>query len=198
MGLLKWWSLRTQISPILTLKITLKNFVTLKRHGNHTEKYLQRKPQRWSRIITLKYFSLLFKDTKITLKILNHTEKFSALLISFVPRFFSITLDLQCDFQCHDFKVIGALWFTMPQQRAVHIDIRGRSKLGVFGFCQPHKKNTRKRKVLTICAHRAAFYVGLSSCSDRSRCRWYTHLTNHGYFDYVKNPKTPNLSPMPV
>ena len=30
---------------IITLKITLKIFVTLKRHGNHTEKYLQRKSQ---------------------------------------------------------------------------------------------------------------------------------------------------------
>ena len=38
-------------------------------------------------------------------KILHHTEKFSALLISFVPRFFSITLYFQCDFQCHNFIV---------------------------------------------------------------------------------------------
>ena len=34
-----------------------------------------------------------------------------------------------------------------------------------------------------------------SSCSDRSTCRWPMHLTNHHYFDYGKNPKTPNLSP---
>ena len=39
-------------------------------------------------------------------KMLNHTEKFSALLISFVSRFFSITLDFQCDFQCHNFIVL--------------------------------------------------------------------------------------------
>ena len=39
-------------------------------------------------------------------KNLNHTEKFSALLISFVPRFFSVTLDFQCDFQCHNFIVL--------------------------------------------------------------------------------------------
>ena len=38
-------------------------------------------------------------------KFLNHTEKFSALLISFVPRFFSVTLICQCDFQCHNFIV---------------------------------------------------------------------------------------------
>ena len=36
---------------------------------------------------------------------LNHTEKFSALLISFVPRFFSITLD----FQCHNF-IVSRWW----------------------------------------------------------------------------------------
>ena len=39
-------------------------------------------------------------------KNLNHTEKFSALLISFVPRFFSVTLDFQCDFQCQYFIVL--------------------------------------------------------------------------------------------
>ena len=30
---------------IMTLKITLKIFLTLKRYGNHTEKHLQRKSQ---------------------------------------------------------------------------------------------------------------------------------------------------------
>ena len=30
---------------IITLKITLKLYVVLESHGNHTEKYLQRKPQ---------------------------------------------------------------------------------------------------------------------------------------------------------
>ena len=48
-----------------------------------------------------------------------------------------------------------------------------------------------------IFARHAAFYTYLSSCSDCSRCRWCTHLTNHGCSDYRKNPKTPNLSPMP-
>ena len=40
-------------------------------------------------------------------KVLNHTEKFSALLIPFVPRFFSVTVNFQCDFQCHNFIVIN-------------------------------------------------------------------------------------------
>ena len=35
----------------------------------------------------------------------------------------------------------------------------------------------------------------LSSCSDCSRCRWNTHLTNHDYFHYGKNLMTSNLSP---
>ena len=38
-------------------------------------------------------------------KVLNHTEKFSALLIPFVPRFFSVTVNFQYDFQCHNFIV---------------------------------------------------------------------------------------------
>ena len=64
-------------------------------------------------------------------------------------------------------------------------------KLGVFRFFADHtrkNKHTHTQK----CAHdlRAPFYECLSSR------RWYTHLTNHGYFDYGKNPKTPNLSPM--
>ena len=42
---------------IITLKITLKFFVTLKRHGNHTEKYL------------LKGITVIIQD--------NHTEIFS-------------------------------------------------------------------------------------------------------------------------
>ena len=45
-------------------------------------------------IITVKYFRLLFKDTKIiTLKNFKSHWKFSALLISVASRFFSVTLD---------------------------------------------------------------------------------------------------------
>ena len=42
-------------------------------------------------------------------KILKQTETFSALLISFVPRFFSITLDFQCDFQCQNLACANTL-----------------------------------------------------------------------------------------
>ena len=67
------------------------------------------------------------------------------------------------------------------------------SNWGSLSFCRPHTQN----KCATIFLRRAAFYACLSSRSDRGRCRWHTHLTNHGYFDYGKNPKTPNLRPMP-
>ena len=63
--------------------------------------------------ITLKYFPLLFKDTEIILKNLK-SEKFSALLISVVPRILSITLDFQCDFQCHNF-IVKAVFYTFSQ-----------------------------------------------------------------------------------
>ena len=55
----------------------------------------------------------------------NHTEKFfkitlkiliSALLISFVPRFFSVTLDFQCDFQCHNFIVCACVETSLSWQ----------------------------------------------------------------------------------
>ena len=41
------------------------------------------------------------------------------------------------------------------------------------------------------------FMCVISSCSDHSRCRRHMHLINYDYFDYRKNPNTPNLSPMP-
>ena len=47
-------------------------------------------------------FLLLFKDVEITLKLI---ETISVLLISFVSGIFSVTLDFQCDFQCHCFIV---------------------------------------------------------------------------------------------
>ena len=58
------------------MEITLKNIYKGNDIDNHT-----------------KYFPFLFKDNEITLKKkLNHTEKLSVLLISFVPRIFSITV----------------------------------------------------------------------------------------------------------
>ena len=45
------------------------------------------------------------RTLKSNWKMLNHTEKISALPISFVPRFFSVTLDFQCNFQGHNFIV---------------------------------------------------------------------------------------------
>ena len=45
----------------------------------------------------------MLKDTEITQNVLNHTEKFAVLLISFVPRIFSDGVTLY--FQCHNFIV---------------------------------------------------------------------------------------------
>ena len=54
-----------------------------------------------------------------------------------------------------------------------------------------------KENASTILAHHAEFHVSLPSRSDRSRCRWHSHLTNHGYFDHRKSLNSPNWSPMP-
>ena len=70
-------------------------------------------------------------------------------------------------------------------------------KLGSFGILPTThtKANTKLMCPLSSCAVQY-FMCVLSSRSDRSGCRWYMHLTNRGYFDYGKNLKTPNLSPM--
>ena len=92
---------------IFTLKTTVKFFVTLKRHRNHTEKYLQRKPQWLSRIISQKYFPLLFKDTEITLKKFKSHWKICSVTHFFCSLVFQrYSRDFQCDFQCHNFVVL--------------------------------------------------------------------------------------------
>ena len=70
-------------------------------------------------------------------------------------------------------------------------------KLGVFGFLPTTYAKTNAIQMRPRSLRVAVFYACLSSRSSCSRCRWHTHLTNHGCFDYGKNPKTPNLSPMP-
>ena len=63
------------------------------------------------------------------------------------------------------------------------------------GFCRPctQKTNANTMRPWSMWC----FTRVLSSRSDRSRCRWHTHLINRCYFDYGKNLKTPSLSPMP-
>ena len=51
---------------------------------------------------------------------------------------------------------------------------------GLWVFANHTCKNKRKTNAYRIFACHAAFYGCLSSSSDRSRCRWHTHLTNHG------------------
>ena len=70
------------------------------------------------------------------------------------------------------------------------------SNWGSPGLCRPHAQK-HKINVSMIYARRAEFYKCLSSRSDHSRCRRHMNLTNHGYFDYGKNLKIPNLSPVP-
>ena len=60
-----------------------------------------------------------------------------------------------------------------------------------FGGLQVFANQTRKSKQ---CIHK--LYACLSSHSYRTTCRLHTHLTNHDYFDFGKNPKTPKLSPI--
>ena len=68
-------------------------------------------------------------------------------------------------------------------------------KLGVFGILVTTCKNKRKTNVYTILACRGVFYACLSSPSDRSWCRWHTHLTNYGYFYYGG---TQRHTPLPI
>ena len=94
---------------IMTLKITLKIFVILKRHGNHTEKYYKGNHSDNSGLSHWNIFLCCSRTLKSQWKFLDHTEKFSALLVSFVSRFLGVTLD----FQCHNFIVNKASQSTM-------------------------------------------------------------------------------------
>ena len=71
-------------------------------------------------------------------------------------------------------------------------------KLGVFWFLpSTHARTQYNTNASTIFARHGRFYACSSSHStDRSRCRWYTHLTNHGYLWLRENPNNPNLGPM--
>ena len=67
---------------------------------------------------------------------------------------------------------------------------------GIWVFANHTRNNKAKQMHLRSLRTMRCFYACLSSQSDCSRLRGYTHLTNHSYFDYTKIPKTPNLSPM--
>ena len=59
-------------------------------------------------------------------------------------------------------------------------------KLGIFGFLPTTQAKTNASAIFARCA---AFYTCLSLHSDRSWCRWHTHLTNHSCFDYGKTQR---------
>ena len=66
---------------------------------------------------------------------------------------------------------------------------------GQFGglrvFADHIRKNTRKTNVFTIFARRAAFAL---ACLH-AQIAVHMHPTNRDYFDYGKNPKTPQIQP---
>ena len=68
---------------------------------------------------------------------------------------------------------------------------------GSPGFCWPvTRKQKCKTNAFTIFVHRTAFCtVCLHSQMAVIAGNMYTHLTNYGYFDYGKTPKTPNSAP---
>ena len=65
------------------------------------------------------------------------------------------------------------------------------SNWGSSGFAD-HKRKTNASTIFTC---HAEFYVCLSSCSDRSRCKWHAHPTNHCYFDCGKTWRPPIWAP---
>ena len=92
-------------------------------------------------------------------KISNPTEKIPALLISFVPRFFSDTLDFQCDFQCHNFIVFWpwkSHWKFISQWKNTEITLKNIYKgnhsdnhTEIFSFVvQGHCNHTEKFSAL--------------------------------------------------
>ena len=71
------------------------------------------------------------------------------------------------------------------------------SNWGIRVFADHTRKNNKRKEMHPRSSRvHGSLNACLSSRSDRSRCRWHMHLTNNGYFDYGKNPNTPNLSPM--
>ena len=65
----------------------------------------------------------------------NHTEKLSALLISVVPRFFSVTLDFQCDFQYHNF-IVSVFYYSVACLK------------GLYRLKEEEKEKKKKKKHL--------------------------------------------------
>ena len=75
-------------------------------------------------------------------------------------------------------------------------------KLGVFGFLPTTHAKTNTKPVCPRSSHALRHFTHVLSSRSDGRCRWLTHLTNHGYFDYGENPesdygKNPQFEPMP-
>ena len=76
--------------------------------------------------------------------------------------------------------------YTAPHNAVVS---HGPKIWGLPVFADHPATHTKTNVSIILCAVR--HFTILSSCSDRSRCRWHMHLMNHSYFDSGKKLKTP-------
>ena len=63
-------------------------------------------------------------------------------------------------------------------------------KFGIFGLLPTTHAKTNSKQLCPR-SSQAVWHFTQVSRSDRSRCRWHTHQTNHGYFDYGKTQRPP-------
>ena len=67
-----------------------------------------------------------------------------------------------------------------------------RAQIGGIRVFANHTRKTNTKQMRPWSLHSVQhFNACLSSRSDRSRCRWHTYLTNHGYSDHGKTLNTP-------
>ena len=94
-----------------------------------------------------------------------------------------------------DLREIPDLLNTAPYN-GVYSHVAQFGLLWVFSTTQAWVKAKQMCSPSSRAMRCSMFYTSLSSHSDSSTCRKHMHLSNHDYFDYWKNPKTPKLSPM--
>ena len=127
------------------------------------------------------------------------TSEANVLLISsvkycYVPRTWQVTGISQSEGSCISDLAVSSLYPV-----ATDLDQRSRTSStalcngivshgallgGIWIFANHTCGNKRNQNVFTN--------ECLSACSDRCRCGWYMHQTNHNYFDCRKTLNTPN------
>ena len=83
--------------------------------------------------------------------------------------------------------------YTAPYN-GLHVVSHGAQFGGLRVFADHIPKKKRKTNAIMIFTHLG---VSVFMLRPQQMQVTYTHLTNRDYFDYGKNPKTLNLSPMP-